>query len=48
MARLLAAIDQAVKRGPPGTTLGAALRQRIESLRREHLRLRHWQRWSDC
>ena len=41
LARLLAAIDQALKRGP----VNAALRQRIDSLRREHLRLRHWQRW---
>jgi hypothetical protein len=41
LARLLAAIEQALKRGP----VNAALKQRIESLRREHLRLRHWQRW---
>src|SRR5262249_44676393 len=45
LGRLLAAIDQTLKRGPPGTTMSAALRQRIDSLRREHLRLRHWQRW---
>ncbi|HZM44433.1 MAG TPA: DUF349 domain-containing protein [Burkholderiales bacterium] len=41
LARLLAAIDQALKRGP----VNAALKQRIDSLHREHLRLRHWQRW---
>jgi DNA repair protein SbcC/Rad50 len=41
LARLLATIDQALKRGP----VPAALKQRIDSLRREHLRLRHWQRW---
>ena len=41
LARLLAAIEQALKRGP----VNAGLKQRIESLRREHLRLRHWQRW---
>src|SRR5215831_13045718 len=41
LARLLAAIDQALKRGP----VNAALKQRIDSLRREHLRLRQWQRW---
>lgn len=45
LARMLAAIDQTLKRGPPGTTISAALKQRIDSLRREHLRLRHWQRW---
>jgi hypothetical protein len=41
LARLLAGIDQALKRGP----VNAALKQRIGSLHREHLRLRHWQRW---
>ena len=41
LGRLLAAIDQALKHGP----VNAALKQRIDSLRREHLRLRHWQRW---
>jgi hypothetical protein len=41
LARLLAAIDQALKRAP----VSAPLKQRIDSLRREHLRLRHWQRW---
>ena len=41
LARLLAAIDQALKRGP----VNAPLKQRIDSLRREHLRLRQWQRW---
>jgi hypothetical protein len=41
LARLLAAVDQALKRAP----VGSALKQRIDSLRREHLRLRHWQRW---
>ena len=45
LARLITAIDEALKRGPPGTTISAGLRQRIDSLRREHLRLRHWQRW---
>src|SRR5207342_398270 len=45
LGRLLTSVDQAVKRGPPGTTISAALRERIDALRREHLRLRHWQRW---
>ncbi len=41
LTRLLAAIDQALKRGPAI----AALTPRIEALRREQLRLRDWQRW---
>jgi hypothetical protein len=41
LTRLLARIDQALKRGG----VHAALRLRIDSLRREQLRLRDWQRW---
>jgi DNA repair protein SbcC/Rad50 len=42
LARLLAAIDQATKRG----SVNAELAQRVEFLRREQLRLRDWQQWS--
>jgi hypothetical protein len=42
LTRLMAVIDDALKRGP----VNAALTQRIESLRQEQLRLHDWQRWS--
>ena len=42
LTRLMTAIDLALKPGP----VNAALARRIESLRREQLRLRDWQRWS--
>jgi hypothetical protein len=42
LTRLLAAIDQALKRGP----VNAALTLRIEVLRAEQRRLHDWQRWS--
>lgn len=42
LTRLMTAIDRALKPGP----VNAALTRRIESLRREQLRLRDWQRWS--
>lgn len=42
LARLLAAIDHALKRG----AVNASLATRIESLHREHRRLQDWQRWS--
>jgi exonuclease SbcC len=42
LTRLMALIDEALKRGP----MNAALTKRIESLRQEQLRLRDWQRWS--
>lgn len=42
LAESLTAIDRALKRGP----VDAALAQRIEFLRREHVRLLDWQRWS--
>ena len=42
LTRLLATIDRALKRAP----VNASLRLRIDTLRREELRLRDWQRWS--
>jgi hypothetical protein len=42
LTRLMTDIDQALKRGPVNPALG----RRIESLHREQLRLRDWQRWS--
>ncbi len=42
LTRLLAAIDQGLKRGP----VQAALNTRIEVLRAEQRRLQDWQRWS--
>jgi DNA repair protein SbcC/Rad50 len=42
LARLMAAIERALKSGPAS----AALARRIDSLRRGQLRLRDWQRWS--
>ena len=42
LTRLMTEIDHALKRGP----VNAALTRRIESLHREQLRLRDWQRWS--
>ena len=42
LTRLLTVIERALKPGP----VNAALARRIESLHREQLRLRDWQRWS--
>ena len=42
LTRLMGAIEQAVKAGP----VSGSLTRRIESLRREQLQLRDWQRWS--
>ena len=42
LARLMTAIEHALKAG----SVTAALTRRIESLRREQLQLREWQRWS--
>ena len=42
LTRLMTEIDHGLKRGP----VNAALNRRIESLHREQLRLRDWQRWS--
>jgi hypothetical protein len=42
LTRLMTAIERALKPGP----VNAALARRIESLHREQLRLRDWQRWS--
>jgi exonuclease SbcC len=42
LTRLIAAIEQALKAGP----VNAGLTRRIETLRREQLQLRDWQRWS--
>ena len=42
LTRLMAAIERALKTGP----VNAALARRVESLHREQLRLRDWQRWS--
>jgi DNA repair protein SbcC/Rad50 len=42
LTRLMTVIDNALKPG----AVNAALARRIESLRREQLRLRDWQRWS--
>ena len=42
LTRLMTAIEQALKAGP----VNASLTRRIESLRREQLQLRDWQRWS--
>jgi hypothetical protein len=42
LTRLMTAIEHAFKPGP----VNAALARRIESLRREQLQLRDWQRWS--
>jgi hypothetical protein len=42
LTRLMTAIERGLKLGP----LNAALSRRIESLRREQLQLRDWQRWS--
>ena len=42
LTRLMVAIEHALKAGP----VNAALTRRIETLRREQLQLRDWQRWS--
>lgn len=42
LTRLMTVIEHALKPGP----VNAALTRRIESLRREQLQLRDWQRWS--
>ncbi|OFZ87322.1 MAG: hypothetical protein A3I62_05045, partial [Betaproteobacteria bacterium RIFCSPLOWO2_02_FULL_62_79] len=42
LTRLMTVIERALKPGP----VNAALARRIESLHREQLRLRDWQRWS--
>jgi DNA repair protein SbcC/Rad50 len=42
LTRLMTAIEHALKAGP----VNAALTRRIETLRREQLQLRDWQRWS--
>ncbi|HET9663368.1 MAG TPA: DUF349 domain-containing protein, partial [Burkholderiales bacterium] len=42
LTRLMTVIEHALKAGP----VNAALTRRIESLRREQLQLRDWQRWS--
>jgi DNA repair protein SbcC/Rad50 len=46
LAGVLATIDRALKRGSVSAALSGVLTQRIEFLRREHVRLQDWQRWS--